>query len=364
MKVLILAPKICTPWTEGRKKFVSDLIEASHTRWELCGLLTVDAGESNELAENFTSLLANNRKDHLLLLVRGLKQAIRKYKPDLVCHFPFGAFSGVRGLANLWAISKVAGICRALEAPCCTCMYSLTSEANSWLHHWLLKDVYFNQYAGNKKRIRFGVKLPAANVDRTKISDSRTLLFMSGAAEASTERLDYVLDVRGLRLLLKAGRVLSSLGYKLIVAIPFLQSRQMQQLLLDHSDNSWEQNQLELRAEVRVPDIFAGVAGFVFPYGQEEQQFVPTSIIEAMHFGVPVVLPKLGFLVQFYAGAEKALIYSPGDSDGLIAQIKRLESDADGVSNIRNKALDFVADEYSITNTVLDIEAIYQGLKV
>jgi glycosyltransferase involved in cell wall biosynthesis len=361
MKVLLVAPRICTPWTEGRKKLVRDLISQTEKHWQLCGLVTVDAGETFDSPPDFASGVESEGKDHLLYLVRNLEQVIALHKPDMVCHFPFGAFTGLRGIGNLWVISRITRICRKLHVPCCTIMYSLTSEANTFVHRFLLSDVYFNQYSRGKRGIRFGVKLPDAR--QLYSPQSRTLLFMSGAAMPTLERFNYVLNTRGLRYLLKAGGTLRKLGFKLIVAIPFFKHEEMRNLLQHHPDNSWDPDDLIYRDEVKVPDIFHDIRAFVFPYGHEEQQFVPTSIVEAMHFGVPVVLPRLNFLAQFHTGVEKSLVYEPGDVDDLTSQIQRLDSSPARILSISNTAKNFVATEYNIENTVLDIERIYHELK-
>jgi glycosyltransferase involved in cell wall biosynthesis len=360
MKVLFIAPRICTPWTEGRKKLVRDLISQTAARWQLCGLVTIDAGESTDLPENFAAGVVSEGKAHLVYLVRNLEQALAQHRPDLVCHFPFGAFAGLRGLGNLWAIAKVARICRNQRVPCCTLMYSLTAGADTPLHRLLLRDVYFNQHAGGAKGIRFGVKLPAAGAVYS--ADSRTLLFMAGEAVATSARLDYVLDTRGLRYLLQAGGALTRLGYRLVVAVPFLKSVQMQDALRRHPDNSWGVDGIEFRAEVTIPAIFQGIRAFVFPYGHEERQFVPTSMVEAMHFGIPVVFPRLKFLAQFHAEAAQGLAYEPGDVQALIAQVRRLDTAPAEIEMLRKRALHFVAAEYSIANTVSDIERIYHQL--
>jgi glycosyltransferase involved in cell wall biosynthesis len=358
MKVLIVAPRICTPWTEGRKKFVRDLLHAAAGRWQLCGLVTIDPGESTRLPQDFDTHVVSSTKQHLFYLTGNLPRAIAHHKPDLVCHFPFGTFSGLRGFGNLWAIASIARTCRKAGVRCCTIMYSLTAEANTALHRFLLKDVHFNQYLGGGNGIRFGVHL-APNTDDFHDTSSRALLFMSGAAEATPESLDYVLDVRGLRYLLKAGAVLSRRQYRLVVAVPFLRDATMLERLRQHPDNQWESGRIEFRPEVALPEVFRGMSAFVFPYGQEEKQFVPTSIVEAMHFGIPVVLPRLNFLAQFHTGATKALVHEPRDVESLSAQILRLEDATGEVESLRRRAAGFVDTEYSIANSVSDIEALY-----
>ncbi len=359
MKVLIVAPRICTPWTEGRKKFVCDLLNAVEGRWELCGLVTVDPGETTQLPQHFETHTVSSTKEHLLFLARNVERALAEHKPDLVCHFPFGTFAGLRGLGNLWTIRSIARTCRKAGVRCCTIMYSLTAEADTALHRFLLRGVHFNQYLGGRQGIRFGVQLAPNSADAFYDREARRLLFMSGAAEPGLANLDYVLHVRGLRYLLKAGAALVPLGYRLTVAVPLFSDPGMLERIRQHPDNGWNPGRIDFRAEVTLPEAFRGVSAFVFPYGQEEKQFVPTSIVEAMHFGIPTVLPRLDFLTQFRTGAAKALVHEPRDVDSLVAQVSRLENPAENIEAMRQAAAAFVDGEYSIANTVRDIESLY-----
>lgn len=366
MRVLIVAPRICSPWTEGRKKFVRDLIEETTGRWQIAGIVTVDAGESTDLPRRFRTFTANSKKDHLTLLLANLKQAITAHNPDLVLHFPFGAFGGLRGLASLWAIRRTSAVCRKLGVPCMTLMYSLTEEANGALYRFFLKDIYTNQYSQGNNIIRFGVKLPPATLRGEDRNETPTLLFMAGAAEPTAERLDYVLDDRGLRQLLRIGSTLAAAGFRLVVAIPLLKSPAMARRLVSLADNTWPENRLILRGEVTVPEVFADADAFVFPYGQEEKQFVPTSVVEAMHFLTPVILPNLAFLAPFWQSAQdeaKVLTYQQGDTEDLTAQILRLKSEPETISTIRAKAAAWVDAEYDINNSAQDIEAAYLRLQ-
>jgi hypothetical protein len=80
-----------------------------------------------------------------------------------------------------------------------------------------------------------------------------------------------------------------------------------------------------------------------------------------MHFGIPVVLPRLKFLAQFCTGTAKTLVHDPGEVDSLVAQIARLENEAKHVESIRRNAASFVDTEYGIANSVNDIEALYRA---
>lgn len=361
MKVLVVAPKICSPWSEGRKKFVRDFLLQAMERWSVHALITIDEGESTEIAAPYDVIEVSSGWEHIALMRRDLSACIDQVQPDLVCHFPFGAFSGVRGIANLWIINSVENLCRKKQVVCCTLMYSLTSEANRFFHNFFLRDVYFNQYIKSDRNVRFGVRLPATNAIN-KNKNKKCLLFMAGMAEETCERLNYVLDVRGLRFLLKAGAQLQNLGFSLIVGVPLLKNEKLLAILKEDSDNTWVENNIDYLSVVSVPDIYENIGAFVFPYAQEEFQFVPTSIVEAMHYGVPVFLPNLKFLSPFYDGKEKSLVYKNNDIVSFITQINRFTSE-DGLSEkLQIEAKKFIDKEYDINNTLIDVEDIYEKL--
>jgi glycosyltransferase involved in cell wall biosynthesis len=356
MKVLIVAPRFCSPWTEGRKIFVRDLIEQAAVHWELCGLVTFDPGETSSLPADFIAHETRHAREHLLFPANALPAALTSMKPDLVCYFPFGAFNGLRGMANLWSIWKISRLCRQAGIPVMTLMYSLTMEANSWFHQLFLRDVYFNQHGDGARGIRFGVKFPDSDFRFDLKQSPRRLLFMAGASHFNAERLDYVLDVRGLRILLKAGKALQRSGYQLVTAIPFLEQAEACAALRNHPDNTWNTENLIFRNEVSKPDIYKDCCAFVFPYGLEEKQFVPTSVVEAMHYRVPVILPDLAFLSPFITDTPRALVYQAGDMDSLLASVGQLDTMPGEVERMCEEAARFVDSEYHIANTVKDIE--------
>jgi len=363
MKVLIVAPKICTPWTEGRKKFVCDLVDQASNRWDLHGLTTLDPDEKTNLPTSFDTYEVSSPRDHLLIPVGSLSKKLTDINPDLVCYFPFGAFHGIRGIANLWSIWRFSRICRKHGIPAITLMYSLTMEANSLFHRLFLKNVYFNQHTGKTRGIRFGVKFPQQETIIGTENSGKNLLFMAGTSAFNAERLEYVLDVRGLRILFQAGKALSTMGYRLIVAVPFLSNPDTAKFLRNLPDNTWPDDSLELKGEVSIPSIYEYCQAFVFPYGQEEKQFVPTSVVEAMHYRIPVILPNLDFLSPFYKSRPLALMYDNGSLDSLIQCINRLDQTPEIVNEITRQAAGFVDTEYDIAQTVIDIEKEWSLLK-
>jgi glycosyltransferase involved in cell wall biosynthesis len=359
MKVLMVAPRICTPWSEGRKKFFRDLCNEAVDRWQLTALITVDAGEHSDLPMPATTFVSKHAWQHLTHIRLNLRDVIREHQPDLICYLPFGEFSGLRGLANIWSIWSVERICKRLGVASCTLMYALTSEANTRFHRYALRHAYFNQHGAAARTVRFGVRLPEADHRFAPgiVRHERNILFMAGVAEESDERLNHVLDTRGLRFLLKAAVRLQADGYRLIVAVPLLRNESLLKKLVQDADNCWDPNSIEYCADLTMPEIYLRTHVFAFPYATEELQFVPTSIVEAMHFSVPVIVPKLTFLAQFYKPESRALVYEKDNPESFVEQL-RIIDDRERLITLCTTAKKYVDNEYDIRNSVTDIEAI------
>jgi glycosyltransferase involved in cell wall biosynthesis len=361
MKVLFVAPKLCSPWSEGRKKFVRDLLETAAQRWDCSLLATFDEGERAFELQNGQHLVFPVRRsyEHLLELRRNFKQAMDRFEPDLVVHFPFGAFAGIRSLGNLWIISAIQSYCRRRHVPEITLMYSVTSEASSALHRRILDKTWRNQYSGHHRRIRFGVALPPWDAGpRQRLS--KRLLFMAGMAEPTRERLDYVLSVRGLSLLLRQGERLRSFGCRLTVAVPILDRPDLVAILRDAAA-SWDSD-VEFIALASVPGVFLEHDVFIFPYAREEIQFVPTSVVEALHYGTPVVLPRLEFLRPFHGTPGRVVTFSAGDGDELVSAITSVLEDEVLFQQLSANGREFIDREYNIEASIEDIEAIHASL--
>ena len=366
MKVLLVAPKLCSPWSEGRKKFVLDLIHASRDCWDLSLLCTVDSGESPPpLDIPLKAVHVGQSHEHLSKLFRELPDYLKEQHPDLVLHFPFGAFSGVRSIANLAFILWLRWLCRRRRLAEMTLMYSVTSEANNRLHEMVLRGTYRNQYSGQGRSIRFGVSLPGDDcrnfVDDRSGFPKKKLLFLAGMAEVSAERLDYVLQIRGLAALLDAGPTLVAQGFELCVGIPFLKDPSLLQEIRRLA-GGWGEA-ITYKSLVECPDIYRENDIFVFPYAREELQFVPTSVVESMHWGTPVVMPKLQFLEPFWRTGSVVQGYEPGATNALVSALQELSENGGRYQEMTDRAREFVDSEYGIDATVKDIEAQYQLLK-
>lgn len=364
MKILLAAPEICTPWTEGRKRFVCDLSRALASQDEVRVITTVPPGEITEFPVSNKSMTSRSKSAHLFHLHRQLHVELNGFLPDLVCHFPYGTFRHVYRLANLWSMSHVDRLCRARGTTCFTIMYSISNETSlATLRPWVTNLVPVRLPPANEDNaIRFGIGLDDAQVTPRHIGNParNRLLFMAGMWQRNRRRLEHVLDIRGLRLLLQAGRKLSSQDLSLTVAVPLLADESLCRSLRQHADNGWPEEKLHLVSAVNVPDVFLSHDLFIFPYMREETQFTPTSVIEAMATGVPVVLPMLDFLKELAGNGERAFTYRAGDASDLTDVIFHAIHDGPRHEVVRTQALDYVRQQMNIEHTCNDLRRRYR----
>ncbi len=371
MKVLFVVPKLCAPWSEGRKKFVCDLIAASRDRWEVSILASHDELEEAAAFGDIPLMSLSSRYSfqHLTQLYWNLGRAIDRYQPELVCYFPFGAFGGIRSIANLLFIQQFSRVCQHRGLIDMTLMYSLTQEAASSWHTRVLEKTYRNQYSDHGRTIRFGVSLPAipqmTNSGAAVVKEMnapKRLLFMAGMAECNVERLDYAVAIRGLGLLLESGADLASRGFQLTVAIPLLRDKALLQRL-KAAALDWGES-ISFLAIATTPDIYREHDVFVFPYAREEMQFVPTSVVEAMHSGLPVLMPRLEFLRPFHSQEGVVASYEPGSAADLLKELERLLSSPQSYQAMVERGRTFIDFEYDIRASVEDIEAAWEQRKL
>lgn len=363
MRILLAAPKICPPWTEGRKRFVRDLASGFSRHHEVHVVTTADPGEQPLFAAETTCVPASGGFAHLLGFHRALERCLRIWQPDWVCHLPIGSFHKhyrYGNLASLWLADRQ---CRIRGLSCLTVMYAIARESSAVKLARYVKHLLANDETAGTRRIRFGMLLgdsdrPAPTTDR----DGKALLFMAGMSEPTTERLEHVLSVRGLGEVLRAGRWLAPAGYRLTLAVPLLESSMLRQRLLDHTDNAWPVSALEFKGIAAVPEIFSEHDFFVFPYGREETTFVPTSVIEAMNAGLACVLPERQFLSDLHDTGRTALSYRPGNGESLARCLLAAAGRTGLIDTLRIEAWNMVQMRYSIDGTCADLLDYYHQI--
>lgn len=365
MKILLAAPEICTPWTEGRKRFVRDLCGSLARQDDVRIITTVPPGHVTDFPVSHRQVTCGTKPGHLLSLHRLLREELTSFRPDLVCHFPYGTFRHVYRLANLWSMSHVDQACRKHGTTCFTIMYSISNETSlnvlkaSVTHLVPIRLPPANTDNAIRLGIDFGDWRTLAITDR-HVTHGR-LLFMAGMWQQTRARTEHVLNVRGLRLLLQAGKQLSSRGLSLTVAVPLLAAASLRDYLLQHHDNTWPDGTLRFESEAKVPDIFTSHDLFVFPYMREETQFIPTSVIEAMAAGIPVALPQLSFLAGLAGNGERAITYPAADASALADAVFAAVSDISRMNHVRTNALRYVREQMDIERSCHDLRQRYQA---
>ncbi|MBW2004087.1 MAG: glycosyltransferase family 4 protein [Deltaproteobacteria bacterium] len=366
MKILLVAPEICSPWTEGRKRFVRDLSLALSKEHDVLLLCTKARGQTTDFPVPNNSAERGWGPSHLIFLQKAIGPIIKDFKPNFVCHFPYASFQHIYRLANTWTMWNVDRLCRRHSVPCFTIMYSISKEATPkmlkpWVSHLVL-----NQFSsGYEKQVRLGIRFEnkAPSLEHRKdIPKHPKLLFMGGMWQQTRKRLRYVLERRGLSTLLKAGKKLTEIGAQLIVAVPLLENPKLRDLLLSDPNNTWPRECIQLTGQVTVPDIFKSVELFIFPYAREERIFIPTSVIESMAWGTPVVLSDHAFLRNLRQGGKTALSFPSGDSNKLASIIADLFNDPDKYNTIRENGMRYVREEMSIEESCKDLLSLYKHL--
>ncbi|MBW2119932.1 MAG: glycosyltransferase family 4 protein, partial [Deltaproteobacteria bacterium] len=359
MKILLVAPEICSPWTEGRKRFVRDLGFALSKEHDVILLCTKAKGQTTDFPVPYKSAERGWGPFHLIFLHNAIGPLINNFKPHLVCHFPYATFQHIYRLANTWTMWKIDRLCRRHSVPCFTIMYSISKEATPEMLKPWVSNLVLNQFSfGYEKQVRLGIcfdnKTPVLE-RRKPIPRNPKLLFMAGMWQQTHKRLKYVLERRGLSTLLRAGKKLTETGAQLIVAVPLLENPELRDLLLRDSNNTWSKECIKLIGEVPLPDIFESVDLFVFPYAREESSFLPTSVIESMAWGTPVILPDHDFLAYLRQDGRTAFSFPAGNSDQLANIITDLLNDPDKYNTVRENGMHYVRKEMSIEQSCKDL---------
>lgn len=363
MKLLFVASEICTPVTEGRKRFIIDLLEALYEADQAALLTTRVAGQS--LACSVPTWAGECRwpAEHLLSLRMGLPKILQRFEADAVFHFPYGTFHSIYGPANRWIIRAVDKMCGQRKVPCATVMYSIdrpmTLEGLKATASCVIPVTHAVDEA---------LALPLGINDSGWPSvpykeNASSLLFMAGMWRAKKERVDHMLHLRGLGTLLRAGATLGKSGIRLVVASPVFENSGMKDYVLHHSLNRWPVGHLELRGAVKIPDVYHEAALYVFPYQHAIHQFTPTSVIEAMMAGTPVVMSDLPFLRDLAQGGSMAYLFPPGDEEGLAGAVLKALGDPEGRRVRGQEARKYAQSQWSIRASAEKTRRIAQSLK-
>lgn len=318
MRLLFVAPEICTPWSEGRKKWVRDLVAEMHGVDEIAVLTSVPDGQHTAFAAPAEALACGTKAARLTVLLRRLTRLIGEFRPDVVCSFPYGTFRRAHGLANRGYMAMVDLICRRQGVPCVTLMYSIDQHATPrQLQRWVSNLAVGSNADWSGHTVDPGVPLDTLPEVPRKVGGPPTVLFLTGLWQTTPQRVDHMLEVRGLGTILQAGPMLCPAGVRLIAGAPLLADPTCREYLMSHPCNLWDPDLLEIETTAPIPDVYGKADLFVFPYGHEIGHFVPTSVVESMLAGTPVAVSDLPMLKKLACDESNAFVFRNGDVQSL-----------------------------------------------
>ena len=310
MRILFVAPGIHTPYTEGRKRFVLDLLTEMSTEDDIFLLTTRIKDSETNVPVAVKSIKSGRGARPLFHLLKCLPGVVREFNPDHVLLFPYGTFRHVYGLASLGFMMGVDKICQHYGVRCHTILYSVDEYGDIDRISGRLSDlVVVSNPSQERGAIHLGLNCHNWPTVEVSDSDGLNLLFLAGMWEPNVKRVEHVIQVRGLGQLLAMGNILSKQGVRLIAAAPLFASATCRDYVRHHKLNTWPEENLILRAEVDVPAIYFDADMFVFPYAREIRHFIPTSILESMLSGTCVALSNCSFLQPLSNSGKTAFVF-------------------------------------------------------
>jgi glycosyltransferase involved in cell wall biosynthesis len=329
MKILLIAPEICVPATEGRKKFVVELYQAlaSHEDLEIQVLTTTLPNMPCLLDKNTMAYVSRPGFMQLFTLIIRLPYVLWHFRPCAVVIFPYGSFRGIRKIASLSFILFMRILCKVRGTIYLFFLYAFDDKINTKTLRFISGNlacgkknypgVYYLPHGINVREIRTPSVRQISNT-KTQLS----ILFLAGMWQKTQERYYHVLYERGLVTLLEAGDMLASRGYKLTIAAPLFSDPILAEQLLYSTHNRWPHDYFNVIGEVNVSELLLKTDLFVFPYLKELGDFKPTSILEALLKGVPVLASETRFLRELGDTLGDAIhFFKVGDKDDLVRQV-------------------------------------------
>ena len=316
MRILLLAPEISTPYSEGRKRFVLDLISELKHHDEVFLLTTTKIGQQTDVPIPYQTAELGHGALHLFYLFWQLPKVIKRFRPQLVCVFPHGTFRHLYGYASVCFMWSIDQICRNYQVPCQTIMYSIDEYSEPQRLQKYVSCLAMSQRKDwDGAVVNLGISCNDWPQYLCCSVSEKTLLFMAGMWEQTPQRIEHVIHVRGLGSLLQAGKFLAANGVHIIIAAPLFASSQCQDYLYKHPLNTWPSEHIKFRAIAKVPEIYREADLFVFPYQLNITHFVPTSVLEAMLSGLCVALSDRDFLLPLAQNEKTAYLFPANDPE-------------------------------------------------
>ena len=273
-RIVLVAPGARPPLTEGRKLYVTDL--AGELRRRGFAVEIADGGPYFDGARGIWKS------------VRQLEAFCSQWKVDAVAVFPYGKFSGSRRFANHWLLRKAQEISRRNGVRALPVFYSCAGISIDEIAEKYTPALAMGRSRAGVGNLHLGISrhIPFWAPKREIMRD---ILYLCGYQKPTQRALDDVLNDRGLIDLLRAGNEIADAGLKLTIAIPFLESSVMRDRMQSLAAKICPRLPIDLRDSVDPADIFGQHDAFVFPYRAPHAVFIPTSLLEAMYAGIPVV---------------------------------------------------------------------------
>lgn len=323
-KVLIVAPGFVPPWSEGRKNFILDLAPPLSKYWDV-EVLSADY-EKKFLPEEWPlkteCVRCHNRFSQLPALHRALRKKLSaQNKPDAVLHFPFGTFDGLRGAANKWSMGVVDRMARSCGLPCLTILYAVTKGDMAALS----KKAGLLAASGGRgwdgPVVNIGINLERTPLVR-KMENTKKLLFMAGLSENKRSQFNNILYVRGLIDILKIGERLAVHGFTLTIAAPIFQCGERRKELSGLLKKMAPSLKVNIDTLVDINKAFNDHCIYLFPFRENHARFVPTSVLEAMAAGIPLIASDLPMMdLIFDSNPHCGKRFAARDSEALLEAI-------------------------------------------
>ncbi|CRI66650.1 hypothetical protein THIOKS13000005 [Thiocapsa sp. KS1] len=353
MRIVILAPEIEPPLSEGRKRFVIDLTNALTAEGHTTLLLTSgDRTAQLPIVAPRRIVPCRHKLTRLFGPLFALPSVCGHHEAEVVLNFPYGTFSGRHFLPARAYMMVADRLCSYRGIPCLTVLYSIDRHsAPEDLSRWVRRLVTGSVTGWSGPTVPLGRDIAAWPQANRSQPTGRRVLFAAGMWQPTRDRFEHVMNVRGLVDLLRAGDQLAASGVQLHVAVPLLSDAGCRRWLLEHPLNRWPTGTLTLAGFSEVPQVYLDADVFAFPYAEEITQFIPTSVIESMLAGTPVVLSSHRFLAPLI-DAKVVTPFLSGESNSLATAITSLLDDPVHWLEQSMRAQEFARNRFDIHASV------------